>query len=380
MVLSTPLFEHAPAARGLAAASCAALTLAAGELRGSAPGLLRSHALRRLGELSYAVYLVHWPAVLLLSRGELLPERPGPRALLVMAVSLAAAWVLHRGVERPGRSLPVAERPSQRLAVLVALLLSVSIAAGAYSLRVGHADAERWSRSGWAASTPWRELHVVPAPPGAPRVLLLGDSQADSWWPAVEALARREGWHVGVLWAPSCSWIPGCHGPQSSPTRCETNAWAPTRRALETFQPDRILLADRVSEDCDVDGEGADRVERVTRAGRALLEGEALRDAEVVIIEPIPRLSSLPYACVDADMSPERCDPSPDRSPGSQAIEAAWRAEAAARTRWSTLDLDGLVCPDEACLYVSEGRFVRPTWGTWRRTTPGARPSASARR
>jgi peptidoglycan/LPS O-acetylase OafA/YrhL len=84
------------------AAACA-------DLKGE-PSMWRHPVLVRLGELSFAFYMIH---LLVLRAGEHLfaayPHLPALEALaaagVAFTISLALAWVLYEGVERPGRRL-----------------------------------------------------------------------------------------------------------------------------------------------------------------------------------------------------------------------------------------------------------------------------------
>jgi peptidoglycan/LPS O-acetylase OafA/YrhL len=63
--------------------------------------LLSHRAFVRLGEISYAFYLVHLSVLIV-------AEHALPSAIvsvIALAVSLAAAWLLHVGVERPLRAV-----------------------------------------------------------------------------------------------------------------------------------------------------------------------------------------------------------------------------------------------------------------------------------
>ncbi|MEU8260423.1 acyltransferase [Micromonospora sp. NPDC048999] len=88
------------------------------DLRG-APSLWRRPAVVRLGELSYAFYLVHMIVVFVLAL--VVGRHPrlgaGQGILLTMAtllMSLASAWVLHELVERPARTLLLGTVPGRR--------------------------------------------------------------------------------------------------------------------------------------------------------------------------------------------------------------------------------------------------------------------------
>lgn len=63
--------------------------------------------LRWLGTISYSLYLVHWPVMLVLTTEH--TNLDGARyAMLVVAASVASGWVLHRLVERPVRRMRAA--------------------------------------------------------------------------------------------------------------------------------------------------------------------------------------------------------------------------------------------------------------------------------
>ncbi|ANY08128.1 acyltransferase family protein [Pseudonocardia sp. HH130630-07] len=120
---------------------------------GTAPGILRCGALRRLGIRSYGVYLWHWP--LLLTARRLVPEPgPVPAALLglgVLVLTLAAAELSWRHVENPvlrdgwtgafraartaGRDL--LSRPLPLFAVLTGTILLAGAAVAAVLLSPG---------------------------------------------------------------------------------------------------------------------------------------------------------------------------------------------------------------------------------------------------
>ena len=75
--------------------------------------LCRHPALIRLGELSFAFYMVH---ILVLHAGSgILTTLPAPAgAAAALATSLALSWLIYRGVERPARQLILSHPPRSR--------------------------------------------------------------------------------------------------------------------------------------------------------------------------------------------------------------------------------------------------------------------------
>jgi peptidoglycan/LPS O-acetylase OafA/YrhL len=119
---------HLPGAFSYVAGTVVPLALlipavAVSDLRG-VPSVLRSRALIRLGEVSFAFYLVHQLAIRFVDKaaGDRLWSHVHPLVaiLLMLALSLLAAWGLYRIVEMPmmarlagprGRAPAVGEQP-----------------------------------------------------------------------------------------------------------------------------------------------------------------------------------------------------------------------------------------------------------------------------
>ncbi|MPY09526.1 acyltransferase family protein [Arthrobacter bussei] len=105
----------------------AALVIAAGQT-GSAVGadrFLLSRPLVRMGDLSYALYLWHWPVLVLflIWRDAAAPGILG--GLVVIAVSLVLAYLTMRFVERPLRALAWADRRRRRSVIVLAVCLTL---------------------------------------------------------------------------------------------------------------------------------------------------------------------------------------------------------------------------------------------------------------
>ncbi|WP_237188382.1 acyltransferase family protein [Rothia nasimurium] len=84
----------------------AALIIAAGQT-GSAFGvdrLLSAAPLQKMGAISYCLYLVHWPLLILYTTATNKPQAGWPDGTLIILASIAGAWVLHNLVEKPLRA------------------------------------------------------------------------------------------------------------------------------------------------------------------------------------------------------------------------------------------------------------------------------------
>ncbi|WP_307083828.1 acyltransferase family protein [Arthrobacter agilis] len=105
----------------------AALVIVAGQT-GSPFGVdryLSAGPLVRMGDLSYALYLWHWPVLVL---ALIWQDRPTPGVLgglLVIAVSLVLAYLTMRFVERPLRRLTWADKRRRRAVIVLAVCLGL---------------------------------------------------------------------------------------------------------------------------------------------------------------------------------------------------------------------------------------------------------------
>jgi peptidoglycan/LPS O-acetylase OafA/YrhL len=88
---------------------------------GTVAGAVGASPLRWLGVISYSLYLVHWPVDSLLTSDRLGFDGTGQLVVLV-AVAIAAAWLLHVAVERPVRRLPATNPLSTPAATIGAAL------------------------------------------------------------------------------------------------------------------------------------------------------------------------------------------------------------------------------------------------------------------
>ena len=106
--------------------SACSLLLIVGALLPGGPvaALARSRPLRWLGGISYAVYLVHWPVIVVANR--LTIDRSTGRSVALVAISLALAQLTVVVVEHPIRRRRIVGRPLAVAATATLAIVAVS--------------------------------------------------------------------------------------------------------------------------------------------------------------------------------------------------------------------------------------------------------------
>ncbi len=218
-----------------------------------------------LGRISYGTYLWHWPVVLVI--GELVEVEPKPLAALVALIATGIASLSYQVLERPIRGSVKLDRWSVPV-VVVGLALSV-MAAVLVVPRVFHRTTASDTvaaplTAGFTPVPPQAELDAVyrarfgttvtcvdRAPTACTVVegsgrhlLLMGDSNAQMWIPALTEVARSRGLTLSLAVTPGCPWQRGLYV-LSKPIRdmCRTNKEDAYQRVIPALEPDLIVLA-----------------------------------------------------------------------------------------------------------------------------------------
>jgi len=184
-----------------------------------------------IGTISYSMYLVHWP-LLILPR-QALGDEPLPlwATLLLGALSVPLAWLMYRFVETPMRHLPALERRRPRATLgwtgVVTVAIAVVCVFGVVAVRFLPLSSPQAAASTTVStsvdSTPFVPNNLTPSlrsaeddkasiykggcaddafvayrcdrgdPAGARTIALFGDSHAAQWFPALDTITSEAG-------------------------------------------------------------------------------------------------------------------------------------------------------------------------------------------
>ncbi|WP_424347929.1 acyltransferase family protein [Kocuria sp. CH-021] len=362
-----------------------------GDPRG-ADALLSRRPLLVLGEASYAVYLVHWPVLVTYLVVTDRAKATLLHGLLILVGSIVLGVLVHRLVERPlrPRGGPRASLHQLGLVVLCVALVLVPVAGARAVLdRQAQEAAERaavenpgatvltgdlsWERDPdvptipdplvregqWsalpescdAATEDWFDGYKVacstlPVDPDAEvDAMVIGNSHAEQWLPAVEAVAQDRGWNLRSVVRGACRYQPV---ETTDNTECQELIGL-TDRYLEEQDIDVVFTTSTVTAD---EGPG----EQIAPGFEQVLEDLGSRGITVVGIRDNPRFPFNMVTCIDQHgPDAERCNP-----PRAQKLAPQNPAEAlmARHENFVSIDMSDWICPDGTCPSRIGNRWV----------------------
>lgn len=157
-------------------------------------------SMARIGDISYPLYLVHWP-VLVYVRAAWLAEPPALAIYAAVAFSVVASLVLHRSVEKPFRQGLVASRgrmASGLVAATVLLGFAPSVDICAAESRVGFSESRRinyglGSACDFTSGSPPQGIPEACQTTDRPELLVWGDSFAMALVPGLAKTVGEAG-------------------------------------------------------------------------------------------------------------------------------------------------------------------------------------------
>jgi peptidoglycan/LPS O-acetylase OafA/YrhL len=373
---------------------------AAGQRAARTPSLVE-RPLQFLGNISYSVYLWHWP-LFVLAPIALERELGHADKLVLCAASVMLAWATTRWVENPIRYARWPRRvlgPRQVAVWSTAGMIAVVVAAELGTFAIEHdvrasfaiaarlhaedaacfgAKATRWGEpchnpalAGVLLPHPslinfdahridcWidsgSKLHVCtfgPQTGHVKRLAAIGDSHMGALIPPLEAIATDQGWRIDIVSRGSCTWTTAAAGHFKGPRAKACRGWNDELQAwlLEREPYDAILVTQR-SGRLPRPAPDADPRTALVRGVVEAWKTQAERGARIIAIADNPRADAITTSCVEEHLfeANERC--SIPRARAFSAFDAAIDATRALPAS-HLIDLSERYCDAQTCFPV----------------------------
>ncbi|MBM6620317.1 acyltransferase [Micrococcaceae bacterium RIT802] len=383
--------------------------------------LLAARPLTRLGDISYALYLWHWPilVIFLSTRGIKEPGFLG--GLGVIGLSLVLAWATTRIVETPFHAWSWPRAHRRRLGLVVGLLIGVvamplsgwqaRVAAyetsavaqpaqdnpGAASLEPGFEFSgdpdssvlplasqlsNEWSNyggectHGYELADPAMEYCQMGGNPATAEktIIVVGDSHAQHWTAALDAVAQKNNWAWVLLTRPACRF--GAESAERDPDCNAFNA-AATDYVLD-HDADAVLTLGTLTSFYPGSEEGTPAdAERIVPGYQEGIRPFLQQGKQVVAMRDTPRFTSSVPECVDLNGADSpKCQAPVDELVAAHSPLEDLRTEnrdGRLPGKLGYLDMTDALCPEGVCrpvvgnvlVYMDESHLTK----TYARTT-----------
>ncbi len=348
-----------------------ALAIFAG-LSGSPTWLARFYEfkpLQFLGQISYSLYLWHWPVIVLapfvLNRATSNIEKP---ALLAIAIGLA--WATQKFVEEPARNSTIYLRAKPRFTIITALAASVALGLGVGAISaMGQAtlatnqisldQAKHDSADpGSECMTKAEQTEVIWCDFGNAksnyRVLLIGDSHAATHLSGFNELATKNDWALTLAYKAGCSFSLVERNATARGTSCAK--WNRNLQSqLASQKPFDLVVTANFANNFLAEIKAENWAEIAASGYRVAWQPLIDRGAQVVALRDNPQMTEAMKACWDAAVSDaSQCIGSKNKMlyPDASQVAATNFVGAFA------LDLTDLYCTDQACPAQRNGVYI----------------------
>lgn len=363
--------------------------------------LLGRRPLTRLGDISYGMYLWHWPILVFYLHFSHRTEVDLLTGAILIAVSIAVAWLSTRWIERPLRTwtprlpgLPTAIPAPLAVPATQALVLALGLAAVWAPVNLWHSSVEhkrvlaaaqdREQNPGAMAGSDWdpqRTSLTLPLstelaeewqnpgdacsgdyapdderiyfceqggqPDRKPDLVLLGDSHVQHWSQAVEAMMEQTGGSWMMLHEPGCRL--GGVG-QHDAQRCADFQEAAVKFVADLAPQMVLTVASQTGQYEDDFGRTAAEQESMVAGYAEAIEPLLRSGSRVIAMRDTPRYPFNVPECVDRYPNRlQRCaSPVTERMAPVNPVEVFLRQHNYG-TRVVSLDMTELLCPDGLC-------------------------------
>ncbi|WP_197471556.1 acyltransferase family protein [Microbacterium oleivorans] len=370
--------------------------------------LMEWRPVQLVGDLSYSIYLWHWPALILLPV-VLDREVRGWQKIVVLAGVVALSWATKRWVEDRFRGTRPLGRPLRRSFVFAGVgMLVFVLAAGATVHAQARAVADEQARidalvdgsapcfgaralidtescdphgaelltsPGFAAAdrpdpyeddcwtladySETRTCEYGSDAPDATRVALIGNSHAGHWLPALQEIAAERGWRITTYLISVCYTVDVKIDLGSEPASSNCLAW--NRRSIADIANggyDLVVISDRTYQPI----EGYDRADNATVAQEAygrVLDRWSDAGVPTLVLRDTPYatdLANVPQCVEEAGDDLAACDGTRRREVVDPLADAAALRSDDPNVR--LLDLTDRICSADVCQSVVGGVIV----------------------
>lgn len=344
----------------------AALVLWAGS-RPSASGaglVLSLPPMQWLGRVSYAWYLWHWP-VLILGTAVVVMDRP-PAPTVLALVSLGLAAISYGVVEAPlRRARWLAGRPRTVLVTSVLLMVGAVLLGRSWQSAAGvwmrSPDQQRYTAVRSDLPAPYRmgcddwfssssvKICGFGARDAQRTAVLIGDSAAVQWFPAVANAYAAPDWRLLVITKSACPMVKQAYFyPRIGREYVECTAWRDAALAtVQSLRPDVVLMGSTITYPF--------TPAQWTAGTTRVLDMIAPYARSVFILRATPLLPFDAPGCLArrdwrsaALLASPACG-APGANTGSGQILSWLNQAASAYPNVEVVDLHPLVCPDNTC-------------------------------